>query len=106
MEAAAKPRGLTVVKAGVATSAEVQQAAQSLVGRVDDMLVLHDNTAVAAFESIVKVCDDNRIPLFSGDTDNVRRSAPGGGSASRDRVSCTAALVLSRQEKLESGTIP
>ena len=106
MEAAAKPRGLTVVKAGVATSAEVQQAAQSVVGRVDDTLVLRDSTAVAAFEPIVKVCDDNGVPLFSAAGSCVRRSASGGGSASRDRVSCTAALVLSRQEKLESCTIP
>ena len=78
LEAAAKPLGLTVVEAGVTTSAEVRTAAESLVGRVDAVVSLNDNTASSAFEAIVKVCDDNDIPLFSGDADNVRRGAAAG----------------------------
>ena len=62
-EAAASALGLTMVKAPASTSAEVQAAAQSLVGRVDAIAVIGDNTAVSALEAIVKVCDQNKIPL-------------------------------------------
>ena len=75
VDAAAAQLGLTVVKAPVSTSAEVQAAAQSLVGRVDFIAVISDNTAVSALEAVVKVCEENAIPLLAGDTDSVRRGA-------------------------------
>jgi putative ABC transport system substrate-binding protein len=78
VETAAAPLGLTVVKATASTSSEVQAAAQSLVGRVDAITVIGDNTAVTALESIVKVCDQNKIPLVVGDTDSVKRGAAAG----------------------------
>jgi putative ABC transport system substrate-binding protein len=67
--------GLTIVKAPAGTSAEVQAAAQSLVGRVDAIAVIGDNTAVSALEAIVKICDQNKIPLVAGDPDSVKRGA-------------------------------
>ncbi len=71
----AEAMGLKVVQATAASSAEVQQAAQSLVGRVDAISVLTDNTVVSALESVVKVAKDNKIPLIAGDTDTVKRGA-------------------------------
>lgn len=65
--------GLQVVEATAASSAEVQQAAQSLVGRVDAISVLTDNTIVSALESVIQISRDNQIPLISGDTDSVER---------------------------------
>jgi putative ABC transport system substrate-binding protein len=67
--------GGNLVEAHVSSSAEVMQAAQSLVGRVDALHITSDNTSVSAFESIVKVCNENRIPLFVGDRDSVPRGA-------------------------------
>jgi putative ABC transport system substrate-binding protein len=67
--------GLTIVKAPAGTSAEVQAAAKSLVGRVDAIAVIGDNTAVSALEAIVKVCEENKIPLVAGDPDSVKRGA-------------------------------
>jgi putative ABC transport system substrate-binding protein len=67
--------GLTIVKAPASTSAEVQAAAKSLIGRVDAIAVIGDNTAVSALESIVKVCEENKIPLVAGDPDSVKRGA-------------------------------
>ena len=78
VETAAAPLGLTVVKATASSSSEVQAAAQSLVGRVDAITVIGDNTAVTALESIVKVCEQNKIPLVVGDTDSVKRGAAAG----------------------------
>lgn len=74
-KAAALAMGLKVVEATASNSSEVLAAAQSLVGRVDAISVLTDNTVVSALESVVKVCQDNKIPLITGDIDSVKRGA-------------------------------
>jgi putative ABC transport system substrate-binding protein len=70
-----KAMGGKLVEAHISNSSEVMQAAQSLVGRVDAIHITSDNTAVSAFEALVKVCNENRIPLFAGDRDSVPRGA-------------------------------
>lgn len=72
---AASAMGIEIVEATASNSSEVQAAAQSLVGRVDAMSVLTDNTAVSALESIIKVAEQNKIPLIAGDTDSVERGS-------------------------------
>ncbi len=74
-KAAAEAMGLKVVEATAANSSEVLGAAQSLVGRCDVISVLTDNTIVSALESVVKVCQENKIPLIAGDIDSVQRGA-------------------------------
>ena len=74
-KAAATEMGLEIVEATAAKSAEVSAAAESLVGRVDAITVIGDNTAVTALESIVKVCNQNGILLLAGDSDSVKRGA-------------------------------
>lgn len=70
--------GITkIVEATAATSADVLAAAQSLVGRVDAVWIPTDNTVVSAFESVVKVCEDNKIPVFAADIATVERGAIG-----------------------------
>ena len=64
-----------VIEAPVATSADVMTSANSLIGRVDAIWVGTDNTVVSAFEALVKVCEDNDIPLFASDVDSVNRGA-------------------------------
>ncbi len=72
---AASALGLEIVEATASNSSEVQAAAESLVGRVDAISVLTDNTAVSALESIIKVGEQNGIPVIAGDTDSVKRGA-------------------------------
>jgi putative ABC transport system substrate-binding protein len=72
---AAAAMGLKVVEATASNSSEVQAAAKSLVGRVDAISVLTDNTIVSALETVIKVCRENKIPLIAGDTDSVKRGA-------------------------------
>ena len=67
--------GMTIVKAPAGTSAEVQAAAQSLIGRAEAIMVIGDNTAVSALESIIKVAEQNKMPLVAGDPDSVKRGA-------------------------------
>lgn len=74
-EKAMKEIGLEPVEASATKSSEVQQAAESLVGRVDVLAYYKDNTVATALESVIKVADDNKLPFFAGDIDSVKRGA-------------------------------
>lgn len=65
--------GVTIVEAPATKSSEVQGAAQSLVGKVDVIYVPTDNTIVSALEAVIAVGKENKLPVFSGDTDSVTR---------------------------------
>lgn len=56
--------GITIVKSPAPSTAEVLAAATALIGEVDAIWIPTDNTAFAAFDAIVGVCEDNDIPLF------------------------------------------
>lgn len=71
-EEAAK-RGIELVEATVSNSSGVYLAAQSLIGKVDAIHIPTDNTVVSALESVIKVCEENKIPLFAADIDSVPR---------------------------------
>ncbi|RXT09115.1 ABC transporter substrate-binding protein [Ammoniphilus sp. CFH 90114] len=66
-------QGLTAVEATASNSSEVKQAVESLVGRVDVIYVPKDNTAVSALESVTQVANQNKIPMFVGEMDSVKR---------------------------------
>lgn len=67
--------GMELVEATVTSSGDVMAAAESLVGRVDVIHIPTDNTVTSAFESVTKVCEDNRIPLFASSVLSVERGA-------------------------------
>jgi putative ABC transport system substrate-binding protein len=75
MREAAKSLGLELVEVHVANSAEVEQAANALVGKVQAITITADNTTVARLDAIARVCDKNKIALFAGDVDSVPRGA-------------------------------
>ncbi|OIJ10509.1 BMP family ABC transporter substrate-binding protein [Anaerobacillus alkalilacustris] len=62
---------LSLVERTVATSAEVQQAADSLVGNVDVFLMTTDNTVVQGLGSLVGTANDYGIPLIVGDPESL-----------------------------------
>lgn len=64
----AKTMNLEILEATVATSADVLQAAQSFIGRVDAIYVPTDNTVVSAAQSVIQVTNENKIPLISGES--------------------------------------
>lgn len=70
---AVKGTDLKVVEAPVSTSAEVKQAAESLIGNADVIYIITDNTVVSALEAVVKVASDEDIPLYVGELDSVKR---------------------------------
>lgn len=70
---AATAQGLTIVEAAVSTSAEVKQASESLLGKVDAFYIITDNTVVSALESVIDVANANKLPLIVGELDSVAR---------------------------------
>lgn len=68
---------MTVVEASVATTADVKQATESLIGKVDSMYIITDNTVVSALESVISVANDNDIPVMVGEFDSVKRGGLG-----------------------------
>jgi putative tryptophan/tyrosine transport system substrate-binding protein len=73
VKAEAEKLGLTVKEANVSTSAEVKQAAESLAGSVDVFYIITDNTVVSSLESVIIVSEQEKIPLFVGELDSVKR---------------------------------
>lgn len=67
--------GMTLVEASAPRSVDVGSAARSLVGRVDAIYTNTDNNVVSAYEALVKVGNDAKIPLIASDTDSVKRGA-------------------------------
>ncbi|MCQ6280594.1 ABC transporter substrate-binding protein [Bacillus sp. EB600] len=64
-----------LIEVSVSTSAEVKQAAESLVGRVDAIYIPTDNTVVSALESVITVANSKKIPLFVGELDSMKKGA-------------------------------
>ncbi|MCB9148877.1 MAG: ABC transporter substrate-binding protein [Caldilineaceae bacterium] len=75
-EPAAEALGLTLEVTQISNSSEVQAAAEALVARgVEAFFVSTDSTVVASLEAIVKVANDNDIPLFANDPASAQRGA-------------------------------
>ncbi|MEW6639158.1 MAG: ABC transporter substrate-binding protein [Pseudomonadota bacterium] len=67
--------GITIVEAAAPTTNEVIPATKKLVGNVDAIYVPNDTTVVAALETVVKVGQETKIPVFTGETRGVDRGA-------------------------------
>lgn len=62
----AKKNGMTVVDATVTNSSEAQQAASSLVGKVDAMFCPIDNMIASALPIVAQVAKKGKIPFYVG----------------------------------------
>lgn len=70
---AAAATDLSFVERTVANSSEVQQATTTLVGDVDVIYIVTDNTVVSALDSVVGVANDQDIPLIVGEPDSLAK---------------------------------
>jgi putative ABC transport system substrate-binding protein len=75
VKALSEKLGFTTVEATASKTADVYQAAKSLVGRVDAVFIPTDNTIISALESVIKVGVQNKLPIFAADVDSVKRGA-------------------------------
>jgi len=70
-----KELGLNLIEVTVSNSSEVLMAAQSLAGRVEAIYIVTDNTVVSALESVINVCNRQKIALIVADPSSVDRGA-------------------------------
>jgi putative ABC transport system substrate-binding protein len=105
---ALKENGFATVEVPVSTTAEVYGAAKSLVGRCDVILVPADNTVVSAFEAVVKIANDNRLPLFAGSIQDVEKGAIATYGLNYYKIGRSTGKLVARilTEHIEPGTIP
>jgi ABC-type uncharacterized transport system substrate-binding protein len=69
-------RNIKLEEVTVTGTSDVLQAAQALAGRkVQAFWITGDNTALQAFDAIVKVAKDNKLPLVNNDPEFVERGA-------------------------------
>lgn len=76
-KAAAEQYGVEIIDAAVSSSAEVKQATESLIGKVDSIYIITDNTVVNALESVVGVAEEHDLPMFVAEFDSVERGGLG-----------------------------
>jgi len=70
-----KELGLNLIEVVVSNSSEVLMAAQSLAERVEAIYIVTDNTVVSALESVIKVCNQEKIALILADPSTVDKGA-------------------------------
>ncbi|MCC2592235.1 ABC transporter substrate-binding protein [Tessaracoccus sp. OS52] len=90
-EEAAGELGLTIQKAAVSNSSEVQQAAESL--DVDAFYVPTDNNVVAAIESLIQVAEARKIPVIASDNGAVERGAIASQTVNYEQQGRDAAMM-------------
>ena len=100
-------KGLQIVTVAVSNTSEVLAAAQSLVGRVDAFYVSADNTVITAMDAVVRVSEQNKIPLLPGVSSNVEQGGFGTLGPNYFDVGVEAARIADRIIKGENaGDIP
>jgi len=100
--------GVTIVEATVTASADVYVAAYSLVGRVDAIWIPTDTTIITALDAILKIGEENSIPVFGSDTSNVESGCVAATGIDMYAVGTRAAAMAARILKGEAtpGDIP
>ncbi len=70
-KAATEKLGLQFVTAAVSNTAEVMQATQAIIGRVDALYIATDNTVISALPSVDDVAYKAQVPVMAADPSNV-----------------------------------
>lgn len=70
-KAATEKLGFEFVTAAVSNTAEVMQATQAIIGRVDALYIATDNTVISALPSVDDVASKAGVPLMAADPSNV-----------------------------------
>ena len=96
-------KNINVVEATVSNVNDIQQAAQSLVGKVDAVYAPTDNVIASAMPTLVAITDEAKIPVFCGEGGMVK--AGGLATVGIDyyklglQTGAMAARILSGKEK-------
>jgi len=75
MQEAAKKADIQLVLAPINHSADVANATRSLLFKTDAIFINNDNTALSAFDAIIRITHDYHLPVFCSDLDMINRGA-------------------------------
>lgn len=64
--------GFTIVKKGINTAADISLAAEDLLGKVDCLTNLTDNTVVSSLPTILEMANEKKIPVFGSEIEQVK----------------------------------
>lgn len=67
--------GITIQEAAITSPTEVKQAAESMVGKVDAIYVPTDNMVVSSLAAILKVAEDQKLPVIAAEENSVKSGA-------------------------------
>jgi putative ABC transport system substrate-binding protein len=99
--------GMMFVEATATRSGDVSTAARSLVGKVDVIYSNTDNTVFSAYDALLRVSQDAKIPIVSGSIDAVKRGAIAALGIDFHAVGLQTAKVAARVLRGEKpGAIP
>lgn len=71
-EAAVEEFGFELVTKGITTTADVSLAADDLLGKVDCITNLVDNTVVASLPTILEKANEKKVPIFGSEIEQVK----------------------------------
>lgn len=75
LKAELSKRGMSVAEAAAPRTVDIPSAAKSLIGKADVIYTTTDNNVVSAYESMVRVAEEAKLPLIAADADSVKRGA-------------------------------
>jgi len=75
MREAAKKLKVELIEVTVWNEDETSAAVRFLAGKAQTIYITYDHTALSSFDTIVKVCNEKKIPLFGGDLKCVTKGA-------------------------------
>ena len=100
--AAALEIGIEIITATADSTANVQLAAQSLIGRVDAFYVTTDNTVVSAIDSVLAASEEAGIPFLVADPTSIAHATLAAGFNYYDLGLTVGDVVV----KVLTGTLP
>lgn len=107
VKALAPARNLQIIEASAGRTADVSAAAQNLVGKVDAIYLPTDNTIISALGTVLAVGADNKLPVFTGDTESVQKGSVASIGFDYFQVGLETGAVVVRVLKGEKpGAIP
>ncbi len=75
LQAALEKEQIKIIAAPAQRTSDIPTAAKSLKGKVDLIYTTTDNNVISAYESLVKVANESKIPLVASDPDSAHRGA-------------------------------
>jgi putative ABC transport system substrate-binding protein len=107
LEKACADFNITLIQQIAAKTSDVAQSAAKLVGMVDAIFITNDNTALSSLQSIIKVAQQHKIPVYVSDTDSVALGAVAAlGPSQRDVGYQTGVMIAKILNGVDLHKIP